>query len=340
MVEAGYWKAGDEIITAACAFPTTVNPLLLYGLVPVFVDIDIGTYNPNYGNITEAISSKTKGVMQAHTLGNPFDDMIFTLAANNNIHIIEDCCDALGSQHENVYGYGKNGKVHVGSRGRMATCSFFPAHHITTGEGGAVFSNDSNLISITESIRDWGRDCWCPPGVKNSCGIRFEQQLGELPYGYDHSYTYSRLGFNLKTTEIAAACGLAQIGKLNSFISKRKNFFHLLYRELSGLENYICLPLATANSSPSWFGFPITIKKEGERAALQAYLETYKIGSRCLFSGNITRHPYMKGRNYRISGSLENSDKVMNSSLWIGLHPHLTEEMLAFVCDKIKAFFQ
>lgn len=339
MVEAGYWKAGDEIITAACAFPTTVNPLLLYGLVPVFVDVDIGTYNMIPEAVEDAIGPKTKGIMAAHTLGNPFDAHINWLAERHNFGLVHDCCDALGSTYETWHGAIKT-NTHVGKHAHLATCSFFPAHHITTGEGGAVFSNDAGLISIAESIRDWGRDCWCEPGKENTCGKRFEQQFGELPYGYDHKYTYSRLGYNLKLTEISAACGLAQTARLQSFIDSRRKNWGFISNRLVGLEDKIILPKATAGSNPSWFGFPITIKKEGERTALQEYLDQNKIGSRLLFSGNITKQPYMKGRNYRISGSLENSDKIMKDTLWIGVWPGLTEEMLSFVCDKIKAFFQ
>jgi CDP-6-deoxy-D-xylo-4-hexulose-3-dehydrase len=322
LVEAGYWKPGDEVITAACAFPTTVNPLLLYGLVPVFVDVEIGTYNVNQETLNNAISPKTRGVMLAHTLGNPYE-----LTVPDDIHLIEDCCDALGTTV---------GGRHVGHVGRLATCSFFPAHHITTGEGGAVFTNDKYLASLVESIRDWGRDCYCEPGKENTCGKRFEHEWESLPSGYDHKYTYTRLGFNLKTTEVAAACGVAQIGRLSRFVeTRRKNFQYLLER-LSDLDKTIC-PTFRQGASP--FGFPITLKEEGQRTLLQEYLKQEGIDSRLIFSGNLTRQPYMKGRNFRISGTLENSDKIMRDSLWIGCHPSLTEEQLEYMAITVGKFF-
>lgn len=323
MVEAGYWRPGDEIVTAACAFPTTVNPLILYGLIPVFVDVEIGTYNVTQKNVDHAISSKTRGVMLAHTLGNPY-----TLSLPDDIHLIEDCCDALGATVDNR---------HVGHVGRLATCSFFPAHHITTGEGGAVFTNDLELAKLVESIRDWGRDCWCEPGKENTCGKRFSWEWENLPSGYDHKYTYSRLGFNLKTTEVAAACGVAQIGRLRSFIEARRNNFLCLLRELGKCVDEIVLPNFSDTSSP--FGFPITLKEEGQRTLLQEYLKQEGIDSRLIFSGNVTRQPYMKGRNFRISGTLENTDKIMRDSLWIGCHPSLTQENLEYMVNRIETFF-
>ncbi len=321
MVESGLWRAGDEIITAATSFPTTVNPLLLYGLVPVFCDIDIPTYNVSAESVRNAVSPNTKGIMLAHTLGNPFDSRIGEVG----VPLVEDCCDALGSTWNN--------------QASISTCSFFPAHHITCGEGGAVFTNDLKLATVLESIRDWGRDCYCEPGKENTCGKRFDQQFGELPYGYDHKYTYTRLGYNLKLTEVQAACGLSQISRLRDFVAARRSNWAFLRRRLDGLQQHLVLPEPTTGTNPSWFGFAITIKYPGQRTALQQYLDSYKIGSRLLFSGNITRQPYMAGRPYRIVGNLENSDKVMNDSLWIGCHPHLTEEQLEFMCQKIEGFF-
>jgi len=314
----------SRILTSAVNFPTTVNAIIQRGFTPVFVDADPKTLNAVDVDID---LSEIRAIVMAHTLGNPMD---LTHYASYRIPIIEDACDAIGSTI--------NGRM-VGRVGIMSTASFYPAHHITTGEGGAVFSNNAGLISIAESIRDWGRDCWCEPGKENTCGKRFEQNFEPLPYGYDHKYTYTRLGFNLKITEVSAACGLEQSKRLPEFIRKRKANFSYLAGRLESLSSKIILPVATEGTEPSWFGFPITLKKEGERASLQEYLDSHKIGSRLLFSGNITKQPYMKGRNFRISGSLENSDKIMNDSLWLGVHPHLTEEMLEFVASKLEAFF-
>lgn len=334
MVEAGIWKKGDEIITAACAFPTTVNPLLLYGLVPVFVDVDIPTYNVTQELFDAAITPKTRGLMLAHTLGNPF-------RIATDLPIIEDCCDALGAliKRESNFFRGQMMKEHVGHQGKLATCSFFPAHHITTGEGGAVFTNDYTLAKVAESVRDWGRDCWCQPGQENTCGKRYDWSWENLPTGFDHKYTYTHLGFNLKITDVQAACGNAQLGQLDGFIATRRRNHDYLLRRLSHLGDSIMLPRATEGTNPSWFGFTITIRETGQRTALQQYLDSYKIGSRLVFSGNITRQPYMRGREYRISGSLSNSDKILADSLWIGCHPHLSEEMLDFVASKIEDFF-
>jgi CDP-6-deoxy-D-xylo-4-hexulose-3-dehydrase len=332
MIEAGIWEKGDEIITSACCFPTTVNPLLLYGLVPVFVDIELGNYNVSLESVGQAIGPKTRGIMLAHTLGNPFDRDI---RLKFGLPMIEDICDSLGSTYLDNVGDG----YHVGKHALISTCSFFPAHHITCGEGGAVFSQDSGMTKILESVRDWGRDCYCEPGKENTCGKRFEQQFGALPYGYDHKYTYSALGFNLKITEVQAACGLSQMGRLDEFISTRRKNHAFLVARLSGLADRIVLPRATEGTNPSWFGFAITIKEPGQRTALQQYLDSYKIGSRLLFCGNVTKQPYMAGRSFRVSGTLGNSDKVMNDSLWVGCHPHLTEEQLEFMCSKIEDFF-
>ena len=324
MVEAGYWKAGDEIITTACGFPTTVNPLLLYGLVPVFVDVELGTYNTTLDLMYEAEDAGAKGIMLAHTLGNPID------LGLQKLPVIEDCCDALGSTFAGQ---------HVGHVGRIATCSFFPAHHITTGEGGAVFTNDHNLIRKIESIRDWGRDCYCQPGQNGTCGKRFSQQHGDLPYGFDHKYTFTHLGFNLKLNEVGAACGVEQMKKLPDFVAARKANFALLWELLEDLQDKIILPSATEGSTPSWFGFPITIRESGLRDQMQKFLADREVDSRLLFGGNLTKQPYMKGRKYRVSGSLENTDKVMNDSFWIGLHPQLSAVHLAYSAEMIRLFF-
>ena len=326
-------KPGDEVITVAAGFPTTVNPIVQNGMVPVFVDVDIPTYNIAPTKIAAAISSKTKAIMVAHTLGNPFDlDAVMELARKHNLWVIEDCCDALGSRY--------NGR-HVGTFGHIATCSFYPAHHITMGEGGMVFTKDRELRTIVESFRDWGRDCYCAPGCDNTCGKRFNWQLGSLPEGYDHKYTYSHLGYNLKITDMQAACALAQMDRLPDFIEARKRNFAFLTERLQSCKNFLILPEATASSEPSWFGFPITLRTTagGQRVELLKYLDQYKIGTRLLFAGNLTRQPYFAGRTYRISGELANTDTVMNDTLWIGVYPGLSEEMLSFVVEKIETFF-
>ncbi len=325
-------QKGDEVITVAAGFPTTVNPILQFGAVPVFVDVDIPTYNIDPAKIEEAISPKTKAIMLAHTLGNPFNvEAVVRIAKKHGLWLIEDCCDALGSTY---------GEKLVGSFGDIGTLSFYPAHHITMGEGGAVFTNNNELKSIIESIRDWGRDCYCAPGKDNTCGKRFCWKLGDLPAGYDHKYTYSHLGYNLKITDMQAACGLAQMDRLDGFIQARKENFNFLKRRLTGCEEFLVLPEATVNSVPSWFGFPITIREEANtnRVDLLNYLDEQKIGTRLLFAGNLTRQPYMAGRNYRVSGALNNTDKVMNNTFWLGVYPGLTEPMLEYVADKIESF--
>ena len=326
MVEAGFWKAGDEIITVAASFPTTVNPLLLYGLVPVFVDIELGTYNAAPETVIAAVTSRTRGVMMAHTLGNPYR------VPDIGVPVIEDCCDALGSTIDGVH-VGTNAHP---ARPHMATCSFFPAHHITTGEGGAVFTNDALLASIAESVRDWGRDCWCDPGKENTCGKRFAWEWETLPKGFDHKYTYSRLGYNLKLTEIQAACGVAQIEKLDDFVSVRRANFRYLETLFAPLAGYLILPDFTAGASP--FGFPITFRETGLRSQAQQYLSQQGIGSRLLFAGNITKQPYFKGRQYRVHGELTNTDKAMNDTLWIGCHPALTQVHLDYAAQHIATF--
>jgi len=325
-------KPGDEVISVAAAFPTTVNPILQYGAVPVFVDIELATYNIDVSKIEAAISSKTKAMMLAHTLGNPYNlNVITELCKKYNLWLIEDCCDALGSTY--------HGQM-VGTFGDIATLSFYPAHHITMGEGGAVFTNNRLLNKIAESFRDWGRDCFCPPGKDNTCGQRFCRQLGNLPYGYDHKYTYSHIGYNLKITDMQAACGLAQLLKAPGFIEKRKQNFAFLKAKLKACEDHLILPEATPNSLPSWFGFPITLRdnKGLSRTELLNYLDQYKIGSRLLFAGNLTKQPYMKDRNYRVSGYLTNTDKVMEDTFWVGIYPALTEDMVNFTATKIQDF--
>lgn len=325
-------KPGDEIIGVAAGFPTTVNPILQFGAVPVFVDIDVTTHNIDVTKMEAAVSSKTKAVMIAHSLGNPFNiKAVMDFCKKYNLWLIEDNCDALGSRYNDQL---------TGTFGDIGTLSFYPAHHITMGEGGAVFTNNSKLKMIIESFRDWGRDCYCPGGKDNTCGKRFCWQLGDLPEGYDHKYTYSHIGYNLKITDMQAACGLAQLDKLESFVQARKDNFRYLSDRLKSCEEFLILPRATENTDPSWFGFLITIKPEANirRVDLLEYLDQHKIGTRLLFAGNLTRQPYMKGRNYRLSGELTNTDVVMNYSFWIGVYPGLTKEMLDFTATKIENF--
>ncbi|WP_237218129.1 lipopolysaccharide biosynthesis protein RfbH [Rugosibacter aromaticivorans] len=325
-------KPGDEVIGVAAGFPTTVNPILQFGAVPVFVDVDRLTHNIDASKIEAAISPKTKAIMLAHSLGNPFNlDVVTALCKKHNLWLIEDCCDALGSTYR--------GQM-VGTFGDIATLSFYPAHHITMGEGGAVFTNNPKLKLIAESFRDWGRDCYCPPGKDNTCGKRFGWKLGGLPEGYDHKYTYSHLGYNLKITDMQAACGLAQLDKAPQFIQARKDNFAFLKARLKDCEEFISLPEATEHTDPSWFGFPITLKENCPvtRLELLTYLDQNKIGTRLLFAGNLTRQPYMVGRNYRVSGELTNTDNVMNNTFWIGVQPSLTREMLEFSASKIENY--
>jgi CDP-6-deoxy-D-xylo-4-hexulose-3-dehydrase len=326
-------KPGDEVIGVAAGFPTTVNPILQFGAVPVFVDVELGTYNIDATKIEAAISDKTKAIMLAHTLGNPYNlDIIVALCKKYNLWLIEDCCDALGSTYK--------GQM-VGTFGDIGTMSFYPAHHITMGEGGAVFTNNYELKQIAESFRDWGRDCYCAPGKDNTCGKRFCWKLGSLPEGYDHKYTYSHLGYNLKITDMQAACGLAQLDRATGFVQARKDNFNYLKDRLKSCEDFLVLPEATEHSDPSWFGFPVTLKPAANatRVDLLTYLDQYKIGTRLLFAGNLTRQPYMIGRNYRVSGELTNTDRVMHDTFWIGVFPGLTQEMLDFTIGKIEAFF-
>ena len=327
-------KPGDEVISVATGFPTTINPILQNNLIPVFVDVHIPTYNIDPNLVEDAITEKTRAIMLAHTLGNPFDiNKIMSLAKKYHLWVIEDCCDALGSTYDNKL---------VGTFGDVGTLSFYPAHHITMGEGGAVFSNDARLKRIIESFRDWGRDCFCATGKSNTCGKRFGWKLGDLPEGYDHKNTYSHVGYNLKITDMQAAIGLAQLQRLPEFIQTRKNNFQFLKNHLAHLEKFLILPEPTPNSDPSWFGFLITIKNECtfSRQDIIQFLSESHIDTRVAFGGNITKQPYFKNRNYRVSGNLTNSDTIMNQSFWTGVYPGLTEEMLEYTTNQIEKFIK
>jgi CDP-6-deoxy-D-xylo-4-hexulose-3-dehydrase len=327
-------KPGDEVIGVAAGFPTTI---LQFGAVPVFVDVDLATHNIDVSKIEAAITPKTKAIMLAHSLGNPFNlDVVTALCKKHKLWLVEDTCDALGATY--------NGQL-VGTFGDIATLSFYPAHHITMGEGGAVFTNNAELKMIAESFRDWGRDCYCPPGKDNTCDKRFcwtKKELGgELPDGYDHKYTYSHLGYNLKITDMQAACALAQMDRLEEFIAKRRANFAYLKAKLVALEQFFHLPEATPNSEPSWFGFPLVLKETAgvKRTDLINFLEQSKIGTRLLFAGNLTKQPYMVGRNFRVSGELTNTDIVMNQTFWLGTFPALGEEQLDYIAHKLEEFF-
>jgi len=323
-------KPGDEVITTAEGFPTTVNPIIQNGLVPVFVDAQIPTYNIDTSKLEEAISEKTKAIMVAHTLGNPFDlGEVMRIAEKYNLWVVEDTCDALGAEY--------NGQK-VGTFGDVSTVSFYPAHHITMGEGGAVLSKHLKLRRIIESFRDWGRDCWCPPGHDNTCGKRFEWELGELPFGYDHKYIYSHIGYNLKLTDMQAAVGVSQLKKLDGFIKKRRENYTYLRSKLEQFEEFLILPEPTENSNPSWFGFPITVKESAPftRNRLVGQLESHKIATRLLFGGNLLRQPAYQNVNYRVVGDIKNADVVMNQTLWIGVYPGLGEPQFDYIADVIK----
>lgn len=323
---------GDEVITVAAGFPTTVNPIFQNGLVPVFVDVTIPTYEIDTSQLEAARTERSKAVFLAHTLGNTFDlDAVCAFTRKHNLWLIEDCCDALGSTYR-----GRN----VGTFGDVATMSFYPAHHITTGEGGAVLTDKPNLQTLIESFRDWGRDCWCEPGKDNTCGKRFEWQLGSLPCGYDHKYTYSHIGYNLKATDMQAALGVSQLTKLPNFIARRKQNYNHLKKALASFEDSLILPEATTLSDPSWFGFPIGIRENApfKREDLIRSLEENRIGTRLLFGGNLVRQPAYLRADFRTSGHLKNSDFVMNNVFWVGVFPGLTSPMLDFMVEKIAEF--
>ena len=325
-------RSGDEVIAVAGGFPTTVNPIIQFGATPVFVDVDLATHNIDAKLIEAAITPKTKAIMLAHSLGNPFDLNTVTALCNKyNLWLVEDCCDALGATY--------NGRL-VGTFGDIATLSFYPAHHITMGEGGAVFTNNARLKRIVTSFRDWGRDCYCPPGKDNTCNRRFRWKLGDLPRGYDHKYTYSHLGYNLKITDMQAACALAQLERLDEFIVARKANFAYLKKRLKTCEEFLRLPEATPNSDPSWFGFAVILKQTSgiKRVDLLNYLDQNKIGTRLLFAGNLIRQPYMSGQNFRVSGELTNTDIVMNQTFWLGVYPGLGIEQLDYIADRLEEF--
>lgn len=320
-------RPGDEVITVATGFPTTVNPIIQNQLRPVFLDVDIPTYNVDVSGLEAALSERTRAVMLAHTLGNPFDLAAVTeFAKKHGLWLIEDCCDAVGSRYDGR---------HVGGFGDLATVSFYPAHHITMGEGGCVLTNRPALKKLVESFRDWGRDCWCEPGVSNTCGKRFDWQLGELPCGYDHKYTYSHIGYNLKLTDMQAAVGVAQLAKLPAFIEARRRNFQTLYEGLQDLEEFFILPAATPNSEPSWFGFPLAVRPEAPftRDQVVRHLEERKIATRLLFGGNLIRQPAYRDVSHRVVGELPNSDFVMNQVFWIGLYPGLSQQSLSYIVE-------
>jgi CDP-6-deoxy-D-xylo-4-hexulose-3-dehydrase len=325
-------KAGDEVITVATGFPTTVNPSLQYGLVPVFVDVDIPTYNIKSDMIEAAVTDRTRAIMLAHTLGNPFDlAEVMRVAEKYKLWVVEDCCDALGATYD--------GKM-VGGFGHIGTLSFYPAHHITMGEGGAVFTDKLFLKRIIESMRDWGRDCWCQPGKDNTCGMRFTREMGALPEGYDHKYTYSHVGYNLKITDMQAAVGLSQLDRVENFIAARRRNFALLTEGLKPFEDAFILPEATPRSDPSWFGFTLTVREGAgfTRDDVVQFLNANRIATRFLFGGNLIRQPYMQGRNYRVVGDLTNADIVTERSFWIGLFPGLTPDHIAYMIETIGRF--
>lgn len=325
-------KPGDEVITCATGFPTTVNPVLQNGLIPVFLDVDIPTYNMDMTRLEEAISPRTRAIVLAHTLGNPFDlARVMEVAKRHDLMVVEDCCDALGARYD--------GRA-VGTFGTIGTLSFYPAHHITMGEGGAVFTNDGRVKRMLESLRDWGRDCWCPPGKDNTCNKRFGWTLGDLPPGYDHKYTYSHLGYNLKITDMQAAVGLGQLDRLDGFIAARQANFNRLTEGLRELNDVLILPEATPNSEPSWFGFPLTVRADAPftRDELVVHLNERRIATRLLFGGNLLRQPYMAGRPHRVVGDLTRSDQVMTSTFWVGLFPGLGADAIDHMVEVIRAF--
>ena len=334
---------GDEVITAAAGFPTTIAPIIQYGAVPVFVDVELNTCNVKFSQLEEALSSKTKAVMLAHTLGNPFNvRAVKDFCDKNNLWLIEDNCDSLGAEY-----FINNEWRYTGTIGDIGTSSFYPPHHITMGEGGAVYTNNATLHKIINSLRDWGRDCWCPSGCDGTCGKRFSQQLGTLPFGYDHKYTYSRFGYNLKATDLQASIGCAQLEKLEDFVNRRRSNWQFLREALSDFEDVFILPEPEENSRPSWFGFLMTVKDNANfsRGELVKYLESKKIQTRMLFAGNIIRHPCFdelreSGKGFRVIGSLENTDLIMSRSFWIGVYPGMNEDMLAYMVQAVKEKIQ
>jgi len=326
-------KPGDEVITVAAGFPTTVNPIIQNGLIPVFVDVNLEDYGIDTEQLEKAWSPKVKAVMLAHTLGNPFDlRKVKEFVDKYDLWFVEDCCDAVGSKYNDQM---------VGTFGDLATTSFYPAHHITMGEGGAVLTNDPRLNKIVESFRDWGRDCWCPPGKDNTCGKRFQWQLGQLPKGYDHKYTYSHIGYNLKLTDMQAAIGLAQLAKLDFFIKSRSNNYNYLIGQLGSLTEFLGLPAHVEESEPSWFGFPVLVKAASPvtRDEIVKALNKCNIGTRLLFGGNLIKQPYFNNVNFRVAGELPNTEIIMKQVFWIGLQPSLGAEHLKFVSKTIKSLF-
>ena len=325
-------RPGEEVITPAVTFPTTLAPILQNGLIPVFVDAEVGTYNIDARLIEEALSPKTRAIVVPHTLGNPCNlNVITRLAERHGLYLLEDCCDALGS----TYG----GRL-VGTFGDLATLSFFPAHHMTMGEGGGVIVNHSRYLKIVKSLRDWGRDCWCEPGKSNTCGKRFDWQLGELPKGYDHKYIYSHIGYNVKPTDLQAAIGLAQLDKLPIFAQKRKENFNKIYGGLKPWEEFLILPRHEPEADPSWFGFPITVRAPLKRSHLVDFLEARLIETRMVFGGNILKQPAYRDAPHRTSGSLSQSDRIMKDTFFIGVYPGLTAPMLEYVLESFEAFFE
>lgn len=326
-------QPGDEVITVAAGFPTTVNPIIQNGLIPVFVDVNLSDYGIDVDLLERAMSPKVKAVILAHTLGNPFNlDRLCAFAKKYKLWVIEDCCDAVGSTYGNRM---------VGTFGDLATVSFYPAHHITMGEGGAVLTQSSTLKKIVESFRDWGRDCWCETGCDNTCGKRFDWQLGGLPRGYDHKFTYSHVGYNLKVTDMQAALGLSQLSKIESFNRRRKDNYHYLYNKLQPLKQFLFLPAPAKNTDPAWFGFPmrVTPKSPLPRHSIIRELDKRKIGTRFLFGGNLTQQPYLKGVKYRICETLTNTNKIMENVFWVGLQPNLQQEMLEYTVSSLLEIF-